>query len=236
MKVRYLIKFTKGFKIKFISHLDIMKTLQRIIKRSGIPIKYSKGFNPHMTMSIAQPLSVGIYSDGEYMDVELTEDMDTNVIKDSLNENSTRNIEFLEVVKIVDKEGEKKTPKSMASIDAARYKITIKYNNTERLEEELKGLMDLESWETIKRTKKGEKEADIRPLVKEISYTIENSKLYIDCILSCGSRENLSANLFSQYINNNTTDSDLSAFVDIKREEIYGLKEEEYMPLYNFLK
>ncbi|MCR1971620.1 TIGR03936 family radical SAM-associated protein [Clostridium cochlearium] len=236
MKVRYLIKFTKGSSIKFISHLDLMKTLQRIIKRSAIPIEYSKGFNPHMTMSIAQPLSVGIYSEGEYMDIELTEDVDTNTIKNRLNKSTTRNIEFLEVIKIEDKEGKKKTPKSMAAIDAARYKIKMRYNNTESLEEELKILINLKNWNTIKKTKRGENEADIKPLVKEISYTIDEKNLYIDCVLSCGSRENLSADLFSQYIKNNTSNCDLDAFIDIKRQELYGIKGDKYIPLYDFLK
>ena len=71
MKVRYVIKFTKGENIKFIGHLDLMRTIQRIIKRSGLPVEYSKGFNPHMALSIAQPLSVGVYSDGEYLDLVL---------------------------------------------------------------------------------------------------------------------------------------------------------------------
>ena len=73
--MRYLIKFSKGEGIKFISHLDLMRTIQRIIRRSGVPIEYSKGFNPHMALSLAQPLSVGVYSDGEYMDIVLTEEM-----------------------------------------------------------------------------------------------------------------------------------------------------------------
>ena len=49
-----------------------MRTLQKIIKRSELPIEYSKGFNPHMAVSIAQPLSVGVHSNGEYMDVVLS--------------------------------------------------------------------------------------------------------------------------------------------------------------------
>ena len=60
--MRYLIKFTKEENIKFIAHLDLMRTIQRIIRRSGLPVEYSKGFNPHMALSIAQPLSVGVYS------------------------------------------------------------------------------------------------------------------------------------------------------------------------------
>ncbi|MGL5085822.1 MAG: TIGR03936 family radical SAM-associated protein, partial [Clostridium sp.] len=71
--MRYVIKYTKGAGIKFISHLDLMRTIQRIIRRTDIPMKYSKGFNPHMALSIAQPLSVGVYSDGEYMDIVLAE-------------------------------------------------------------------------------------------------------------------------------------------------------------------
>ena len=55
MKVRYLIKYTKESEIKFISHLDLMRTIQRVIRRAALPIEYSKGFNPHMTISIAQP-------------------------------------------------------------------------------------------------------------------------------------------------------------------------------------
>ena len=55
-KVRYLIKYSKESEIKFIAHLDLMRTIQRIIKRSELPIEYSKGFNPHMAVSIAQPL------------------------------------------------------------------------------------------------------------------------------------------------------------------------------------
>ena len=75
MKVRYLIKFTKESNIKFIAHLDLMRTIQKVIRRTDLPVEYSKGFNPHIEMSIAQPLSVGVYSSGEYMDLILEEDI-----------------------------------------------------------------------------------------------------------------------------------------------------------------
>ena len=53
--MRYLIKFTKEQNIKFISHLDVLKTIQKNIRRAGLPIEFSQGFNPHMNTSIAQP-------------------------------------------------------------------------------------------------------------------------------------------------------------------------------------
>ena len=84
--MRYVIKFTKGDNIKFIGHLDLMRTIQRIIKRSGLPVEYSKGFNPHMSLSIAQPLSVGVYSDGEYLDLVLTEELSCEDVINKLND------------------------------------------------------------------------------------------------------------------------------------------------------
>ena len=88
--MRYVIKFTKGENIKFIGHLDLMRTIQRIIKRSGLPVEYSKGFNPHMSLSIAQPLSVGVYSDGEYLDLVLTESLGVGEVIEKLNASSSK--------------------------------------------------------------------------------------------------------------------------------------------------
>jgi Uncharacterized protein conserved in bacteria len=65
-----------------------MRTIQRVIRRAGLPIEYSKGFNPHMNLSLAQPLPVGVHSQGEYMDVVFTEELEETDILKKLNENS----------------------------------------------------------------------------------------------------------------------------------------------------
>ena len=69
MKIR--IKFRKYGALKFVGHLDMMRYFQKALKRAGIDMKYSEGFNPHMIMSFAAPLGVGITSDGEYFDIEV---------------------------------------------------------------------------------------------------------------------------------------------------------------------
>ncbi|MFR3320816.1 MAG: TIGR03936 family radical SAM-associated protein [Lachnospiraceae bacterium] len=69
MRVR--VKFSKYGVMKFIGHLDVMRYFQKAMRRAGIDIAYSEGMSPHMIMSFAQPLGVGLTSDGEYMDVEL---------------------------------------------------------------------------------------------------------------------------------------------------------------------
>jgi radical SAM-linked protein len=230
--VRYLIKFTKESDIKFISHLDLMRTIQRIVRRAELPVEYSKGFNPHMSISIAQPLSVGMYSKGEYMDLVLTEEFNEELIKEKLNANVPAGIKFIEVVKIKNVEGEKKLPQAMALIDAAEYKINIKYDDCKKLVDQIEALKNKEQWNTIKRSKNGEKEVDIKPLIKNFVYNETAVGLEIKVLIACGSKENLSADLLASYIKNNTDNFKADAFVDIEREEMFIIKNDKFVPLY----
>lgn len=232
--MRYLIKFSKESNIKFISHLDLMRTIQKIIKRAALPIEYSKGFNPHMTISIAQPLSVGVYSSGEYMDVVLKEEIDEDEIKERLRNNVPSGVKILEVIK-VRSVSDKKVPQSMAAIEAAKYKIAIKYIDSSILEEELKKLPRLSEWNVIKKGKNGEKEINIKPLIKEFKYRLEGNILRLQVLLSAGSRENLSPDLLGKFVKENTTGINEEAFVDIERKEMYGLKNNKYIPLIELL-
>jgi len=68
---RLCVTFSRGSDLKYISHLDIMRLWQRALRRAGMPLAYSQGFNPHPRISIAAPLAVGITSEGELMDVFL---------------------------------------------------------------------------------------------------------------------------------------------------------------------
>lgn len=232
MKVRYLIKFTKEPEIKFISHLDIMRTIQRAIRRADLPMEYSKGFNPHMSISIAQPLPVGMYSKGEYMDVVLTEEIEEEYIVNKLNQSMPQGIKILNAKKIASpREGEKKTPQAMAAVEGAKYTITIKYLNTEHLNSDLKELSSRKEWNILKKTKSGEKETNIKPMVMEFKYDIADNRLGLDVTVACGSRENLSAELLSEFVKCNTKSVDANAFTDVSRDELLGVKDNKLKPL-----
>jgi len=233
--VRYLIKYSKESEIKFISHLDLMRTIQRLIRRSDLPIEYSKGFNPHMNVSIAQPLSVGMYSCGEYMDVGLSEDLAEEYIKDKLRENLPRGIQILEVTKVRIVEEGKKIPQAMALIDGARYCINIKYTDTTSLDDEISKVLKEKEWITIKRGKDSEKSVDIKPMIKDFKYEIFEQGLKLEVLTACGSKENLSAQLIAKYIKENTTGAIAEAFVDVKREEMYVYSQEKLVPLYKYV-
>ncbi|MCF0147525.1 MAG: DUF2344 domain-containing protein [Clostridium sp.] len=233
--MRYVIKFTKESSIKFISHLDLMRTIQRVIRRADLPMEYSKGFNPHMAMSIAQPLSVGVYSDAEYMDIVLVEELSEDEIINRLNEKTASGIKFLNAKKVVTKEGEKKLPQTMALVDAARFTVKMICKDANIVEEKMKALEKESQWTTIKKSKKGEKEVNLKTMIKEMKYWINNEELVINIVVSSGSREHLSPDLVASYIKNNIPEIEEDAFVDIKREEMYVLTNDKYMPIYKFI-
>lgn len=234
--MRYLIKYTKEDSIKYVAHLELMRTIQRIIRRSELPAEYSKGFNPHIILSIAQPLSVGVCSKGEYLDVEFSEQLDENYIKYKLNESAPLGIRFLEVVKTREKIGEKKAPPSMAAVEAATYTISLKCNNSLEAEKTLKELLNENEWKITKRTKKGEKEVNIRPLIYKIRTSIKENKLNIDTLVSCGSKENLSAQILADYIKSKIDYVDNEAFVYIERKELFSYQKEKIISLSEYFK
>ncbi|MCX7903559.1 MAG: TIGR03936 family radical SAM-associated protein [Caloramator sp.] len=166
--VRYLIKFQKADLVKFLSHLDTLRTLHRAIKRAKLPIVYSKGFNPHPSISIASPLSVGIGSLGEYADIELEEDIKEEELKEKLNQNLPRGLYIIDCIKIISKK-----PSAMSVVEAAAYQIQLICNFKE-LQEAVEKIKNQKNILKLKRTKSGEKEIDIKPMIFDVE--IENKE------------------------------------------------------------
>ena len=105
MRVR--VKFSKYGVMKFIGHLDVMRYFQKAMRRAGIDIAYSEGMSPHMIMSFAQPLGVGLTSDGEYMDVELRTPIASDEAIRRLNEVGVEGITVTEWRQIPEEKGSK---------------------------------------------------------------------------------------------------------------------------------
>ena len=79
------LRFAKTGRAVYISHLDLIRTMQRVFTRAGVQLKYSEGFNPHAKISIILPLTVGTHSECEYMDFALVGDWDLAALPDRLN-------------------------------------------------------------------------------------------------------------------------------------------------------
>ena len=187
MKIR--IKFRKFGVMKFIGHLDVMRYFQKAIRRAGIEICYSEGFSPHMIRSFASPLGVGLTSSGEYLDIEVREACSSKDALQRLNSVMAEGIEVVSFRKIADG----KASNAMALTAAADYEVRFREGcaPAEGWQEDFDRFCSLESIQVIKKSKKGEREVDIRPLI----YRIERRE---DCIFmqtAAGSARNLKPEL-----------------------------------------
>jgi radical SAM-linked protein len=84
--LRIKIQYKKGEQAKYLSHKDLMRAFQRAIRRAGLPINYSQGFNPHMKISWGQALKVGATSDNEFAELEMAEFIKPQTVTDLLNQ------------------------------------------------------------------------------------------------------------------------------------------------------
>ena len=82
--MRYLAQFRKTGPASYISHLDLMRAMQRALRRADVPMCYSQGFNPHPVLSFAMASPVGMVSHAEYMDVRVEDDADATAITSAL--------------------------------------------------------------------------------------------------------------------------------------------------------
>lgn len=228
MKAR--IKFAKRGYMKFIGHLDIMRFFQKAIRRANLDIAYSAGFNPHQIMSFASPLGVGNTSEGEYIDVELRSVTTSQDMMSRLNQAMVEGLEILSFVGLEDK-----AKNAMSILAAADYRVTIKKEAIpENFAQKIAEFYNQTEILVQKKTKKSEKEVDIRPMILEMH--IEDETITDTCsvflrVLS-GSSQNLKPDLvleaFDSYF-----EIEHNPFVyEICRLEMYANTGTEEMPVY----
>lgn len=214
MKVR--IKFAKLGAMKFVGHLDIMRYFQKAIRRANIPIAYSEGFSPHMIMSFAAPLGVGLTSGGEYFDMELAQPMATEEIKDCLNKTMVEGMEVISAKKVEDG----KASKAMSLVAAADYEVEFRDGRefTSDWADKLQDFYGRASIVVFKKTKRSEKDVDIKPYIYKLCE--ENGKIQMQ--LAAGSSNNTKPQLvmegFAAYLG---VEADPFAYT-VHRKEVYA--------------
>ena len=171
------LKFSKTGRAVYISHLDLMRTMQRAFLRAGIPLKYSEGFNPHAQISFALPLSVGTASSCEIMDFRLNGYLELSEIPYRLN---------------------RALPEGITVLDA--YEWDVKFKNIKWLDVDgvfeyddrdpsdmLLKLMDFFNRDTIvikKKSKSGTNDFDIAPNIRSIAFDVKEHKVRLKALIS----------------------------------------------------
>ncbi len=186
MKVR--IKYSKSGVLRFIGHLDIMRYFQKAIRRADIDIAYSTGYSPHQIISFAAPLSLGVTSEGEYFDAELVTFTNSEDIINRLNEVMVEGITITDAVLL-----DENAKNSMSVVAASDYIISFNedFAMKAKLIEKVTDYISGENILIVKKTKKSEKEVDIKPFIYDLH--LEDDTLYM--LLATGSVENLKPSL-----------------------------------------
>lgn len=221
------VRFNKKNYLRYIGHLDLMKLFQRNFSRVGIPIKYSEGFNPKPKLSIANPLSLGIESEEEYMDVDLEDKISVEDFIEKMNNALPKDVQ------IIDGKYLEKGDSISSLIEWAVYEIrfnilnSIDKNNFEEI---------IEKWilrEAILITrfrKKGrnriEQEENIKGFIKEIKLKeIQNNSINIEVTIKSGDNGNLRPLDFMEALNrDNNLNMDIDSIM-MKRLVMYAEKD-----------
>ena len=171
------VKFRKVGSLQYISHLDLHRTFNRVLVRAGIPLWYTQGFNPHAKMVFALPLSVGTESECEYLDVRVDRDISPAEMKDRLNAQLTDELRVIEVY-------EAKAKPTAVQWASYRYDI-LPSENGEALFEKIRAIFRAPVV-MKKKTKSGEKEIDIMPLIRSmtLSYDPQRGSIHMEAMLS----------------------------------------------------
>lgn len=180
--------------MKFIGHLDIMRFFQKVMRRADIPIAFTGGFSPHMIMSFANPLGVGVTSDGEYFDVELTEEWGEAEMAAAVERMNGVMVEGIDIVTMVAISDDKKKT-GMSIVAAADYVSSVKHGAFPAdWKEKATDFLKQEAIVIVKKTKKSEKEVDIKPMIYD--FAVREDSIYM--LVATGSVENLKPELVMQ--------------------------------------
>ena len=166
--MKMLVVFEKFPRIRHIGHLDLMRAMQRALRRSGLPVKFSQGFNPHLLLTFAAPLSVGMAGKREIMEVPLSADVTEEDFLQKINSALPPELPCLSARIIEDKH-----PASMASLYAAEYEIVIDSDDC-AISDSIAAFMAQETIMALRKTKSGEKMVDIRPMIYSLEATGKN--------------------------------------------------------------
>lgn len=170
------VKFYKVGSLQYISHLDLVRTMHKIIVRAKLPLWYTEGFNPKPKMIFAAPLSVGCESRCEYVDIRLTERMDTDLAVKSLNDNLTNEMQVISAYYPDTK---------LTDLKWLEYLMEIKTADaSEALAKRCEQMLSQSEILVHKKNKKDEPAVNISPLIKSAKVELDGECIIIRTVLS----------------------------------------------------
>jgi radical SAM-linked protein len=158
--IHYRMRFAKTAAMRFTSHLDLYRTWERTMRRAGVPLAYSHGYNPRPRISLGDALPLGFTSDCEMVDFWLEEPREPEALVTQLRQALPPGLRVHEVKRVHERK-----PALQQRIVASEYEVVLDPEpGAQELEARVRGLLEAEA---LPRSRRG-KEYDLRPLVEEL--------------------------------------------------------------------
>jgi len=154
-------RYRKGEEVRWISHLDVKRTLERAMRRAQLPLSLTQGHNPHPKLSLGPPLSVGITGEAELIAIHLDSAMDPDALKQRLNDQLPPGLQVVEAWSVP----AYRKKETFGDIDVAEYRVRVRRGpSAEALGARIADLMAAQDL-PVARGEQGERTVDIRPLI-----------------------------------------------------------------------
>lgn len=184
------LRFSKTGRLKYISHLDINRAMSRALKRAQIPLWYTEGFNPHPYMSFSLPLSLGVESLCESVDLRIIGDITNDEIKNRLNNVLPQDIKIVDVYDDF---------RDNSEIVYSDYVYKFEFKDNEAAFEKIKNVLSSDEIIALKKGKQGRKrvmkETNIKLFIDKYSISIRNDVIVLNIRLLAGPKKNLNPSL-----------------------------------------
>ena len=182
--------FSKTDRCKYISHLDLNRCMARALTRAQIPLWYTEGFNPHPYITFSLPLSLGVESYCESMDLRIVGDISNEDIKSRLNDTLPEGIRIIDVLNDF---------RDCSEIAFSDYVFKLEFADNEAALEKIKAVLASESITVEKKGKQGKrrviKETDIKPLIDKYAVSLRDDQIVLNARLAAGNSKNLNPTL-----------------------------------------
>ena len=178
------VRFCKTGNLQYISHLDLQRTFSRVLVRAGLPLWYTKGFNPHIKMVFGMPLPVGCESTCEFLDIRIEREMSESEVMSRLNAELTDELRVSAVYP---------AQRHLREIAYAEYDYTLTLPDAdEALAARIGALLEKGPLPVTKRSKSGEREVDVKEFLHSFSVCAGKGCIHLRAVLSAGEGNYLS--------------------------------------------
>ena len=174
-----LLQFAKGDTVRHLGLLDLQRTMQRALRRSGLPLRYSSGFNPHIVMTFASALSTGIPGDAELLDVSLSGETTEEECLARMNRVLPPTLRASRVRLVDDR-----FPKASAALAQAEYRVRLRGGDAEKIADALDGFLAQEEIMALRKTKRQETLVNIRPMIHLLTASREGEDVVLTARVS----------------------------------------------------